>query len=108
MNLKGLSGGGREIKLDFYNQKAIKTCRNPCKILSEFRVGVGVLLQNISREFYGLSALSLALIGHKYRTRPSIGLFPYTSESHTPVKGRKEQRILFGVGKGLLLVKEIR
>ena len=33
MNLKGLSGGGREIKLDFYNQKAIKTCRNPCKIL---------------------------------------------------------------------------
>ena len=27
MNLKGLSRGGREIKLDFYNQKAIKTCR---------------------------------------------------------------------------------
>ena len=35
MNLKGLSGGGREIKLDFYNQKAIKTCRNPCTTYSQ-------------------------------------------------------------------------
>ena len=63
MNLKGLSGGGREIKLDFYNQKAIKTCRNPCKILRDFRVGVGVLLQNISREFYRLCTVCLAPIG---------------------------------------------
>lgn len=78
MNLKGLSGGGREIKLDFYNQKAIKTCRNPCKILRDFRVGVGVLLQNISREFYRLSAVCLALIGQKYGPRLSIGYF------HTP------------------------
>ena len=58
MNFKGPSGEGSEIKLDFYNQKAIKTCKNPCTTYFEIqRTVVGVLLQNISSEFYILSTV---------------------------------------------------
>ena len=42
-------------------------------------VGVGVLLQNISREFYRLCAVCLALIGQKY-SRLLIGYFHAPSD----------------------------